>query len=99
MWKDNIKKWTGQSLSSLLTTEVDEQPSQQGRLLEYPNDARGSRELVISYIAPGMLRRLRRQLRHLRTRRRQASTRETAQCIVCLMTQEEEEKQNSFTIT
>ena len=46
-WKDNIKKWTGKSMSSLLRmTEVDGQSPQRMHLSEYPSDAWASRVLV-----------------------------------------------------
>ena len=54
-WKDNVKKWTGQSMSSLLCITDDDrgdgQSSQQMHLSEYPNDARASWVLVSSLMA------------------------------------------------
>ena len=45
-WRDNIKEWTSQSLSSSKMTEVDGQPYQQKGLSEYTYDAWAPRELV-----------------------------------------------------
>ena len=44
-WKDNIKEWTVQSMSSLLCiADVDGQSSQRRHLFEYSNDAWASQD-------------------------------------------------------
>ena len=48
-WNDNIKEWTGQSMSSLLRVakdRVDGRLSQRRHLSGYPNDAWASRVLI-----------------------------------------------------
>ena len=57
-WRDNIKEWTGQSMS--LMTEVDEQSSQAMHLSEYPQRILGV--TGISYLVTRTLLILRGQL-------------------------------------
>ena len=56
LWKNNIKEWTGQLMSSLLciaNNKVDGQPSQQRHLLEFPQQCPGvaSQKLVCCGLA------------------------------------------------